>query len=99
MVMKNDRVMDNIVNLLPLLGNEARYASFSSSFEGRKIMPDQTIKLFEIDLTFATPEISKEGVRKLINELNGTIVEVHCYDIGKRYKSVACETISIDQPA
>jgi len=95
LVMKNNRITDNIVNLLPLLGNEAHYASLSSAIEGRKVMPDQSIKLFEIDLTLANPELTDHDIKNLIHELNDIIVEVHCYDIGKRYKAVVRDSISI----
>jgi len=92
---KNGKISETIGEFLPLIHNESLYSSFSTSIEGRKVMPDQSIKIFELDFEFLGSYIKPEEIDDLIRSLNDIIFEVHCHDIGKRYKSIARESISI----
>lgn len=97
LVLKNNRITDNLVGSLPMFGRDQPYASFATSVEGRKVMPDQSIRLFEIDLAFAGNGLSGGEYLELLSGLNDLVVEVHCHDIGRRYKSVARESIHLPE--
>ena len=96
-VSKDNRVSGSISDFLPLVDEDTGYITLSIIREGMKVMPEQSIKIFEFDLTWFDERLDLEKIRDIIRHLDGLTFEMHCHDIGKRYKTTIRKSISIDQ--
>jgi len=92
---KSNKVSSSIFDFLPAVHEEELYAMFTKSIEGRKLMPDQQMKLFEIDFSYLKATLSEEKIQSLRDHLDGVVVEIHCHDIGKRYTSVTRKALEL----
>ena len=98
MVAKDNRVSGSITDFLPLVDEDTGYLSLSIIREGMKVMPEQSVKIFEFDLTWFEAGVDLDKIRDIIRHLDGLNVEVHCHDVGKRYKTTIRKILSPDQP-
>jgi hypothetical protein len=85
---KNGKISSSILDFLPVIQEETLYAMFAKAIEERKVLPDQQLKIFDIDFPFLSNYMGKDQIQSITNHLDGIQAEVHCHDIGKRYKSV-----------
>ena len=79
---------NSISTFLPLISEEIGFLSYVTILEGRKVMPDQNINIFKMDISFSHSKFTKDSIQNFIQHIDGLIVEDHCHDIGKRYKSI-----------
>lgn len=91
------KISNSISDFLPLVSEEVGFLSYSTVLEGRKVMPDQNINIFEIDFSSQNFNSTKDSIQDFINHIDGLVVEVHCRDIGKRYKTIIRKSININQ--
>lgn len=96
-VSRDNRISGSIADFLPLVDEDTGYLSLSIIREGMKVMPEQSVKIFEFDLTWFDAGLDLEKIRDIISHLDGLSFEVHCHDIGKRYKTTIRKSISLDQ--
>jgi hypothetical protein len=96
-VSKDNRVSGSIADFLPLVDENTGYISLSIIREGMKVMPEQSVKIFEFDLTWLDAGLDLDKIREIISHLDGLSFELHCRDIGKRYTTMIRKSISLDQ--
>lgn len=85
---KGGRTTSDIFEFLPRLQDEALFSMFTKGVAGKRVLPDQHFRLFEIDFSFLEGFLSKEQVGEIRHQLEGMTVELFCHDIGRRYKTV-----------
>jgi len=95
-VTKDGKVSGSIADFLPLVDEDTGYLSLSIIREGMKVMPEQSVKIFEFDLTWFDAGVDLEKIREIIRHLDGLTFEVQCQDIGKRYKSTIRKSLSLE---
>jgi hypothetical protein len=95
-VTKDNRTSGSIADFLPLVDEDTGYLSLSIIREGMKVMPEQSVKIFEFDLTGFDAGLDPEKIREIIRHLDGLTFEVHCHDIGKRYKTTIRKSLALD---
>jgi len=95
-ISKGDKITSTIVNFLPLINEGTGYMSYTPVIDGRKVAPDQHVKIFEFDLAQQQASISIKDIQNVIDHLNGLNIEAHCHDIGKKYETVIRKKIVID---
>ncbi len=96
-VSKHDKSSGSISDFLPLIDENTGYISVTIIREGLKVMPEQSLKIFEFDLTGFDTGIDPAMVREILRHLDGLSFEVQCRDIGKRYKTVICKTMTLGE--
>lgn len=96
-VSKNNRSSGSISDFLPLIDENTGYISVTIIREGLKVMPEQSLKIFEFDLSAFDAGIDTGVVRDILVHLDGLSFEVHCRDIGKRYKTVIRKNLTIGE--
>jgi hypothetical protein len=95
-VTKDGKVSGSIADFLPLVDEDTGYLSLSIIREGMKVMPEQSVKIFEFDLTGFDAGLDLEKIREIIRHLDGLTFEVQCQDIGKRYKSTIRKSLALE---
>lgn len=96
-VSKDDRVASGISGFLPFIDESTGYLSVTNIREGMKILPEQSIKIFEFDLTGFDKDLDLDSIKDIITHLNGLTFEVHCQDIAKRYSTPVRKTLSLEK--
>ena len=96
LVSKDNKVTKSIADFLPLVDENTGYISVSIIREGMKVMPEQSVKIFEFDLTWLDAGLDLDKVNEIIQHLDGLTFEAQCKDIGKRYKTMIRKSISLD---
>ena len=86
--LKGGKSADNLFEFLPPLQDESLYAMVAKGIEGKRLLPDQHFKVFDIDFTYLEGFMTPEKIQEIKNQLNGITVELFCRDIGHRYKTV-----------
>lgn len=97
-VSKDNKVSGSISDFLPLVDEDTGYITLSIIRDGMKVMPEQSVRIFEFDLTWFDANLDLEKIRGIIRHLDGLTFEVHCHDIGKRYKTTIRKSITLDTP-
>jgi hypothetical protein len=85
---KGGRTTDNVFEFLPRVQDEALFSMFTKGIVGKRLLPDQHFRVFEIDFAFLEGSMTGEQVLAIKQQLEGMTVELFCHDIGRRYKSV-----------
>lgn len=96
-VSKHDKSSGSISDFLPLIDENTGYISVTIIREGLKVMPEQSLKIFEFDLTGFDSGIDPAMVHEILRHLDGLSFEVQCRDIGKRYKTVIRKTMTLGE--
>jgi len=78
----------NIFDFFPGFHDEAFFLMFTKGIAGKRVLPDQHLRLFEVDCAFLEGFLTREQVGEITNQLEGMTVELFCHDIGHRYKTV-----------
>ena len=95
-VSREDRVEGSVMTFLPLINEGTGYMSYTPVVEGRKVVPDQSVSIFEFDLAMQRSGISLQDIQQVIDHLEGLLIEAQCEDIGKKYITTIQKKIIID---
>ena len=95
-VSKHGKTSGSIADFLPLVDEDTGYLSLSIIRVGMKVMPEQSVKIFEFDLTGFDAGLDVEKIRDIIHHLDGLTFEVQCHDIGKRYRSAVRKSLALE---
>ena len=96
-VSRDNRVSGSVADFLPLVDEDTGYLSLTIIREGMKVMPEQSLKIFEFDLTWFDAGLDLDKIRDIIRHIDNLTFEVHCHDIGKRYKTVIRKSLAMEQ--
>ena len=92
---KEGKVSGNIFDFLPQLHEEALVGMFRSGIVGKRVLPDHSFVLFELDFSFLEGFLSREQINEIRRCMDGMMVELFCHDIGKRYKTITRMTLDL----
>lgn len=86
--LKGGKSADTIFEFLPPLQDESLYSMVAKGIAGKRLLPDQHFRVFDLDFTYLEGFITPEKIKDIKSQLNGITVELFCHDIGHRYKTV-----------
>ena len=92
---KEGKVSGNIFDFLPQLHEEALVGMFRSGIVGKRLLPDHSFILFELDFSFLEGFLSVQQINEIRQCMDGMMVELFCHDIGKRYKTITRITLDM----
>ena len=92
---KDGRVSADVFDFLPQFHEEALYGMFKRGILGKRLLPDQSFGVFEVDFSFLESFLSLKQINEIQSCMDGIIVELYCHDIGKRYKTIARITLEM----
>ena len=95
-VSKNGKTSPSVAVFLPLVDEQTGYLSTSVIKENMKILPEQSIRIFEFDLSGFGSGLDLEQLREMIRQLDGLTFELSCSDIAKHFRTNIRKSISID---
>lgn len=94
---KGGKVSGNIFDFLPPVHDDALHGMFMRGIVGKRLLPDQSYGVFEIDFAFLEGFLDKQQIREIRIGLDGLMVELFCQDIGKRYKTITRFVLQMEQ--
>ena len=92
---KDGKVSGNIFDFLPQFHEEALVGMFRSGIVGKRVLPDHSFVLFELDFSFLEGFLNLEQITEIRSSMDGIMVELFCHDIGKRYKTITRITLDM----
>lgn len=95
-VEKAGRRAASLASFLPLIHDGTGYISYAPVVEGKKLNPDQELRLFEFNLALQGSDITLDDIRSIIDHLNGLTFELLCSDLGERYHTALRQKILIE---
>jgi hypothetical protein len=95
-VEREGRRAGSVASFLPLINDGTGYISYAPVVEGKKLNPDQEIRLFEFNLALQGSDITLNDIRNIIDHLSGLTFELLCHDLGERYHTPVRQKIVID---
>ncbi|MBE0646698.1 MAG: hypothetical protein IH596_02820 [Bacteroidales bacterium] len=94
---KEGKVSETIFDFLPQLHEEALYGMFMRGVVGKRLLPDQSFGIFDLDFSFLEGFLSHQQINEIRTSMDGMMVELFCRDIGKRYKTFTRITLEMIQ--
>jgi len=85
---KGGKSAQEIFDFLPKFHDEAFYLMFAKEIIGKRLLPDQHLKVFDVDYAYLAATLSTDQVDQVRKSLSGITVELFCHDIGHRYKKI-----------
>ena len=92
---KEGKVSGNIFDFLPQLHEEALVGMFRSGIVGKRLLPDQSFVIFDLDFSFLEGFLNVQQINEIQVCMDGMMVELFCHDIGKRYKTITRITLEM----
>ena len=92
---KEGKVSGDIFDFLPHLHEEALFSMFMRGVVGKRLLPDQSFGIFELDFSFLEGFLSLDQINEIRLSMDGIMVELFCHDIGKRYKTITRVTLEM----